>query len=189
MRTDGNFAMRMLLQIAALLTLAHGVLSVGAHGPDALAAVSVMKAHAVLFGGFNRVTWAVAAAPLVPATGLSGRGDSLRAPQGDTRMLFIFARFHVRVDAREAMADLLRRQIAFVPTEPGCLEMGAYRSTRDPSLFIIHSRWRDEDAFNVHAIHPNTDAFLAQAEAMVDQAIEISRTLPVCGARLDKAWA
>lgn len=176
--------MRGLLQIAALLTLAHGVVSIGAHGPDAIAAVSAMKAHAVLFGGFNRASWA-----FVAATALSGRGDRLRSTQGDKRMLFTFARFHVRVDARDAMADLLRRQVAFVPTEPGCLEMGAYRSTRDPSLFFIHARWQDEDAFNIHAMHANTDAFLAQVETMVDQAIEVSRTLPVSGASLDKAWA
>jgi len=28
--------------------------------------------------------------------------------------------------------------------EPGCLDIHAFRSTRDARLFYIHSRWKDE---------------------------------------------
>ena len=38
----------------------------------------------------------------------------------------------------------LREVVAPSRQEPGCVAIGAYRSTRDPRLFYIHSRWIDE---------------------------------------------
>lgn len=63
--------------------------------------------------------------------------------------LFIFARFHARAGQEDALEALLRAQPELVRAEPGCLEMGNYRSMRDPRLFWIHSRWADEAAFNL----------------------------------------
>ena len=74
--------------------------------------------------------------------------------------LFIFARFHARAGQEEALAALLREQVQPASAELGCLEMGVYRSVRDPRLFWIHSRWVDEAAFNAHASLPNTDCFV-----------------------------
>ncbi len=74
--------------------------------------------------------------------------------------LVIFARFHARDGQDSALAEVLRRQVRLVRGEPGCLMIDAYRSTRDPRLFYIHSRWADEAAFEVHAELPNTLQFL-----------------------------
>ena len=60
--------------------------------------------------------------------------------------------------------------------EPGCLEMGAYASTRDPRLFFIHSQWRDEEAFDAHAQLPNTLQFVEQMERLIDHPFDVSRT-------------
>ncbi|TMK11806.1 MAG: hypothetical protein E6G72_07430 [Alphaproteobacteria bacterium] len=51
----------------------------------------------------------------------------------------------------EAVAGALRAQVPKARNEPGCLEIGAYASTRDPRRFFIHSQWLNEAAFNPHA--------------------------------------
>ena len=93
--------------------------------------------------------------------------------------LFIFARFHAREDKEADLASLLRKQVAFVRTEPGCLMIDAYRSTRDPLLFFIHSRWADEAAFEAHAVLPNTVAFIERAEAMIGHPLDVTRSRPL----------
>ena len=60
--------------------------------------------------------------------------------------LFIFARFHAREGQHDAVASALRDVIPPTREEPGCRSIEAYRSTRDPRLFYIHSRWADEAA-------------------------------------------
>src|SRR4051794_10520322 len=93
--------------------------------------------------------------------------------------LTIFARFHARPGQAEAM-DVALRQVA-PPTraEPGCLGIEAHRSIQDPDLFFIHSRWVDEAAFERHAALPHTVAFIAAAQALVDQPLEVSRARPL----------
>ena len=93
--------------------------------------------------------------------------------------LFIFARFHAREGAEASLGDLLAKQTEFARTEPGCLMIDAYRSTRDPRLFFIHSRWTDEAAFEVHAELPNTVEFIARAEALIDHPFDVTRARPV----------
>jgi quinol monooxygenase YgiN len=89
--------------------------------------------------------------------------------------LFIFARFHAREGEEAALAEALRRQIRFVRAETGCLIIDAYRSTRDPRLFYIHSRWTDEAAFEVHAKLPNTLEFLERVRRLTDRELDVTR--------------
>ena len=90
--------------------------------------------------------------------------------------LVIIARFHAQEGREEAVAALLRAQIGPVRKEPGCVGMDAYRSTRNPRLFYIHSRWIDEDAFEVHARLPGTDRFVERMQALIDHPFEATRT-------------
>ena len=89
--------------------------------------------------------------------------------------LVIFARFHARDGQDAALAEVLRRQIRFVRGEPGCLMIDAYRSTRDPRLFYIHSHWTDEAAFEGHAKLPNTLQFLERAQVLIDHDLDVTR--------------
>ncbi|MGD0867721.1 MAG: putative quinol monooxygenase, partial [Rhizomicrobium sp.] len=82
--------------------------------------------------------------------------------------LFVFARFQAKEGQEDAVVALLRGQIGPVREEPGCVEMDAYRSTRDPRLFYIHSRWIDEAAFEVHARLPSTDRFVERMQVLID---------------------
>ena len=95
------------------------------------------------------------------------------------RPLFIFARFHAGEGQEAAVAAALRAVIAPTRAEPGCIEINAYRSTRDPRLFFIHSHWRDEAAFEVHATLPHTRQFIERVQTLIDHPLDISRTRPL----------
>jgi len=93
--------------------------------------------------------------------------------------LFIFARFRAREGQESALAAVLGEQIRFVRGEPGCVMIDAYRSTRDPRLFYIHSRWADEAAFEVHATLPNTFQFLERVRPLIDHELDVTRARPL----------
>jgi quinol monooxygenase YgiN len=93
--------------------------------------------------------------------------------------LFIYARFHARDGEERALAAVLDRQIRLVRGEPGCLMIDAYRSTRDPRLFYIHSRWVDEAAFEAHAELPNTVEFLERVQPLIDHSLDVTRARPL----------
>ena len=93
--------------------------------------------------------------------------------------LFVFARFRARAGMESDMAALLEKQVPLVRKEPGCVMIDAYRSTRDPRLFYIHSRWTDEAAFEVHAELANTVEFIGRAESLIDHPLDVTRARPL----------
>jgi len=55
---------------------------------------------------------------------------------------------------------------------------------RDPRLFFIHSRWRDEAVFDAHADLPHTLRFLGRVGPVIDQPLDVTRaTIVVSGRR------
>jgi quinol monooxygenase YgiN len=90
--------------------------------------------------------------------------------------LFIFARFRAHAGKEKALEALLRRQVPTARSEPGCLAIDAYRSTRDCRLFWIHSRWVDETAFDVHAELADTIRFVEKAELLIDHPFDVTRS-------------
>jgi len=89
--------------------------------------------------------------------------------------LVIFARFHARPGNESAVEKALRDVIAPSSEEPGCLAIGAFRATRDPQLFYIHSRWTDEAAFEIHASLPHTVRFLERVAPLLDHPLDTTR--------------
>jgi quinol monooxygenase YgiN len=89
--------------------------------------------------------------------------------------LFIFAQFHARLGEDEAVAAAIADVARPTKAEPGCLAFGAYRSTRDPRLFYIHSRWADETAFDAHSGLPHTVRFIAQVVPLIDHVLDVTR--------------
>ena len=89
--------------------------------------------------------------------------------------LFIFARFHARPGHEDAVAQTLRDVIAPSSEEPGCLGIHAFRSIRDPQLFYIHSRWKDEAAFECHARMPHTMRFIDRVRPLIDHPLDVTR--------------
>jgi quinol monooxygenase YgiN len=93
--------------------------------------------------------------------------------------LFVFARFHARPGNEDAVAATLRAVVAPTRQERGCVSINAFRSTRDPGLFYIHSRWRDEAAFEQHAALPHTVTFLERVQPLIDHPLDVALTEPI----------
>ncbi|MFI5013546.1 MAG: putative quinol monooxygenase [Hyphomicrobiales bacterium] len=93
--------------------------------------------------------------------------------------LFIFARFHAREGQEDALAAVLREVRQPTREEPGCLAHQIYRSTRDPRLFYIHSRWTDEAGFELHAELPHTATFVARVQPLIDHELDVTRARPI----------
>lgn len=89
--------------------------------------------------------------------------------------LFIFARFHARAGYERAVADAVSSVLGPSREEPGCVSIHAFRSTRDPRLFYIHSRWKDEGAFEIHAGLPHTVRFIERVESLVAHLLDVTR--------------
>jgi quinol monooxygenase YgiN len=89
--------------------------------------------------------------------------------------LFIFARFHALPGSEGAVAETLLDILAPTREEPGCLSIHAFRSNRDSRLFYIHSRWKDEAAFEYHAGLPHTVRFVERVEPLIDHPLDVTR--------------
>ncbi len=90
--------------------------------------------------------------------------------------MFFFARFHARAGEELAVAGVLLDVLAPSREEPGCLSIHAFRSIHDPRLFYIHSRWKDEAAFDVHVGLSHTVRFIARVEPLIDHPLDMCRT-------------
>src|SRR3989442_12858580 len=95
--------------------------------------------------------------------------------------LFVFGRFHARPGDESAVEEALRNVVGPSREETGCLSIQAFRSTRDPRLFYIHSRWVDEAAFDHHAGLPHTMRFIERVQALIDHPLDVTRTRLVGG--------
>ena len=89
--------------------------------------------------------------------------------------IFIFARFHALPGAEAAVEQALREVVLPTGGEAGCLSIHAYRSIRDPRLFYIHSRWKDEAAFDLHVSLTHTVRFIERVEPLLDHPVEAHR--------------
>ena len=89
--------------------------------------------------------------------------------------LFIFARFHARPGNESVVEKALRDVIGPSSEEPGCSSIAAFRSTRDPQLFYIHSRWKDEAAFEEHVRLPRMIRFVERLESLIDHPFDAAR--------------
>jgi quinol monooxygenase YgiN len=93
--------------------------------------------------------------------------------------VFIFARFHARPGNDGAVAESLLDVLAPSREEPGCLSIHAFRSMRDPQLFYIHSRWKDEAAFERHAGLPHTLRFVERVAPLLDHPLDVTRAAQI----------
>jgi quinol monooxygenase YgiN len=87
-----------------------------------------------------------------------------------------FVRLHARAGGESAVEQALREVMELSREEAGCLNLHIFRSVRDPGLFYIHSRWRDEAALQLHAGLAHTVTFLETVNALLDQPRDVART-------------
>ena len=104
------------------------------------------------------------------------KANSARRPQeGESMELFIFVRVHAKPGNEPEVEDSLREIVPPSGEEAGCLYIRAFRSIRDPRLFYIHSRWKDEAAFDLHAKMPHTLRFVERVEPLLVEDIQAQR--------------
>jgi len=89
---------------------------------------------------------------------------------------YVFVRLHAREGEENAVEQALREVTGPSREEAGCLSFHIFCSMRDRRLFYIHSRWVDEEAFQVHAELPHTLRFLERMDYMRDQPRDVTRT-------------
>ena len=89
--------------------------------------------------------------------------------------IFIFARFHATPGNESAVQEALRAVVIASRKEEGCLGIDSFCSIRDPQLFYIHSQWKDETAFEKHAVLPHTVRFVERVERLIDHPVEAQR--------------
>ena len=92
------------------------------------------------------------------------------------REIHIIARFRARAGNEAAVEGSIREVQVPTRKEAGCLGHHYYRSTRDPRLFFIHSHFRDEAAFDLHAELPHTVKFIEEVEKLIDHPLDVNRT-------------
>jgi quinol monooxygenase YgiN len=92
---------------------------------------------------------------------------------------YIFARFHARSGSEAAVAAAIRDVLAPTRMEAGCIRAHAFRSIRDARLYYIHSRWRDEAAFELHRTLPHTLRFIELVGTLIDHDLDVARTMPL----------
>ncbi|HEY6120248.1 MAG TPA: putative quinol monooxygenase [Pyrinomonadaceae bacterium] len=90
--------------------------------------------------------------------------------------LFIFARFHARPGNESAVKEALHKVLEPTRAERDCLSIHAFQSVRDSRLFYIHSRWKDEAAFDRHASLPHTVSFIKCIEPLINHGLDVTRT-------------
>lgn len=90
--------------------------------------------------------------------------------------LAIFARFHAKEGLQNEVAATIREVLGPTRQEPGCIFIDAFSATQDPRLFYIHSRWKDEAAFDHHAQLPHTIRFVEKIQSLTDQPLDVNRT-------------
>ena len=89
---------------------------------------------------------------------------------------YVFVRLHAREGEESAVEQALHDVAGPSREEQGCLSFHLFRSMRDRRLFYIHSRWRDEAAFQAHAKLPHTVRFLRRVDGLLDQPRDVTRT-------------
>lgn len=93
-----------------------------------------------------------------------------------TEQLYIFARFRAKSGNQDAVEAALREVVPPTRAEAGCLSLNTFRSTRDPQLFFLHSKWVDEAAFDLHASFAHTVKFTDTVKPLIDHEFDLTRT-------------
>jgi len=95
--------------------------------------------------------------------------------------LVIFARFHARSGQQQQVASALAAIVSPTRSEYGCLGIQAFRSLQDDRQFFVHSRWRDEAAFDLHATLPHTVQFIERVTTAIDHPLDVQRAATLTG--------
>ena len=92
-----------------------------------------------------------------------------------TSEFFVFTRCYAKEGQPHSLATTIQEVLGPTRQEPGCLSIEAFASRQDQRLFHIHSRWKDEAAFDHHLQLPHTIQFLNALQGLLDRPIDVTR--------------
>lgn len=93
--------------------------------------------------------------------------------------LTTIGRFRAREGCEEALEQAIRKAWAPSKAEPGCVSITWHKSVRDPRLFFVHSVWKDDEAFEIHAELPHTVEFIEEAGRLMEHPLDVTRMRPL----------
>jgi quinol monooxygenase YgiN len=93
--------------------------------------------------------------------------------------LHIFVRFDSAPEHEAELARAIAWMLPQTRAEPGCLEIHVYRASNTPARIYVHSRWRDEAAFELHARLPHMVEFLERVRGLISHELDVTRTRQV----------
>ena len=85
----------------------------------------------------------------------------------------------VRIKAKPGKEGRVKRELIklLAPTraEPGCINFDLHQAVDDASLFLVHENWVSEEDLKQHFEMPYLQAWLAEAESLLDMPMELTR--------------
>ena len=81
-------------------------------------------------------------------------------------------RFEPAAGKEAAFREELKRVVDATRADQTCLAVEAFASLREPTVFAIHSVWRDEAAFERHAADPDTVRFIEAVKGLLTHPIQ-----------------
>jgi quinol monooxygenase YgiN len=90
--------------------------------------------------------------------------------------LFVFGRFRVKPGKEKEYEEALAEVVEASRKEAGCLEIYGYQSVKEGRLYYLHSKWKDEEAFEEHAGLAHTVKYIERAEKLIEHGLDVTRT-------------
>lgn len=85
----------------------------------------------------------------------------------------------VRLRARAGMEDRVRQELVALlePTrrEEGCINFDLHQAVDDPGLFLVYENWMGEDDLARHFEMPYLRAWVAKADDLLAEPMELTR--------------
>lgn len=89
--------------------------------------------------------------------------------------LTVVVRLRAKPGEEQRVEGELSALLAPTRAEPGCINFDLHRSEDDPSLFLVHENWESEAHLNEHFRTPHIEAWLAVADSVLAEPMELTR--------------
>jgi quinol monooxygenase YgiN len=76
--------------------------------------------------------------------------------------------FRAKAGKAAELEKHLKDRVPISRTEAGTLDYRLYRSTSDPDLFFLFSRYASEKSWDLHLYQPNTISMIADLEDLLE---------------------
>jgi quinol monooxygenase YgiN len=98
-----------------------------------------------------------------------------------TKQLTVTIGFRARPGKAADLERELRNRVPISRTEAGTLDYRLYRSTKDPNVFFLFSRYTSEKTFDIHLYQPYSLSMLAELEGLLADAPRVDTYETVLG--------